>query len=93
MALRLDDVAFDCADPRKVAAFWAGALDHVVHDDGPPDPDEDVADVVSLVEADGTSVHRSVEEGGSFWTVMQDVEGNEFCVLRGPGDGWTPEGS
>ena len=23
-----------------------------------------------------------------FWTVMADPEGNEFCVLRGPGDGW-----
>ncbi len=27
----------------------------------------------------------------TFWTVMGDVEGNEFCVLRGPGDGWTRE--
>ena len=25
-----------------------------------------------------------------FWTQMADVEGNEFCVLRGPGDGWEP---
>ena len=32
-----------------------------------------------------------VEEGGSFWTVMLDVEGNEFCVLRGPEDGWAPD--
>jgi len=133
MALQLDNVAFDCADPRKVAAFWAGALDYIVRDDGPPGPGEDVADVVSLVDADGTlrmyfqavpepktvknrvhvdlrptgamaeeverlqtlgaTVHRSVEEGGSFWTVMRDVEGNEFCVLRGPDDGWAPEGS
>lgn len=133
MGLQLDNVAFDCADPRKVAAFWAQALDHTVRDDGPPGPDEDVADVVSLVDADGThrmyfqavpepktvknrvhvdlrptgtmaeeverlrtlgaTVHRVVEEGGSFWTVMQDVEGNEFCVLRGPGDGWSPERS
>ena len=26
---------------------------------------------------------------GSFWTVMGDPEGNEFCVLRGPEDGWS----
>jgi hypothetical protein len=26
----------------------------------------------------------------TFWTQMRDVEGNEFCVLKGPGDGWTP---
>jgi hypothetical protein len=24
-----------------------------------------------------------VEEGGIYWTVMLDPEGNEFCVLRG----------
>ncbi|MFI5393591.1 MAG: hypothetical protein ACHQY1_07635 [Myxococcota bacterium] len=24
----------------------------------------------------------------TFWTVMADPEGNGFCVLRGPGDGW-----
>lgn len=34
---------------------------------------------------------RYVAEGGSFWTVMLDPEGNEFCVLRGPEDGWSPE--
>ena len=30
----------------------------------------------------------AVDGQSSFWTVMQDPEGNEFCVLRGPGDGW-----
>jgi hypothetical protein len=39
----------------------------------------------------GATEQRFVEEGGSFWTVMLDVEGNEFCVLRGPEDGWTPD--
>ena len=33
----------------------------------------------------------AVDGQSTFWTVMQDVEGNEFCVLRGPGDGWTPD--
>jgi Glyoxalase-like domain len=33
----------------------------------------------------------TVDGQSTFWTVMQDVEGNEFCVLRGPGDGWTPD--
>ena len=32
----------------------------------------------------GATEFRFVEEGGSFWTVMLDPEGNEFCVLRGP---------
>jgi predicted enzyme related to lactoylglutathione lyase len=39
--------------------------------------------------APGSSATSS--EGGSFWTVMLDPEGNEFCVLRGPEDGWSPE--
>lgn len=39
----------------------------------------------------GATEQRFVEEGGSFWTVMLDVEGNEFCVLRGPEDGWSPD--
>jgi hypothetical protein len=33
----------------------------------------------------------AVDGQSTFWTVMEDVEGNEFCVLRGPGDGWTPD--
>jgi hypothetical protein len=39
----------------------------------------------------GATEQRFVEEGDSFWTVMQDPEGNEFCVLRGPEDGWSPD--
>jgi len=39
----------------------------------------------------GATVQGRVDEGGSFWTVMADPEGNEFCVLRGPEDGWSPE--
>jgi predicted enzyme related to lactoylglutathione lyase len=48
-------------------------------------PDTMAAEVDRLVAA-GASVQRRVEEGESFWTVMLDPEGNEFCVLRGPGD-------
>ena len=34
----------------------------------------------------------SIVDGQStFWTQMRDPEGNEFCVLRGPGDGWSPD--
>ncbi len=39
----------------------------------------------------GATVRGFIEEGGSFWTQMYDPEGNEFCVLRGPEDGWTPD--
>jgi hypothetical protein len=48
------------------------------------------AEVDRLVEL-GAAIVGRVDEGGSFWTVMRDVEGNEFCVLRGPEDGWKPD--
>ena len=43
---------------------------------------------VERLEGIGATVVRRVDEEGSFWTVMQDPEGNELCVLRGPEDGW-----
>lgn len=54
-------------------------------------PTGSMADEVARLEAAGARVIRRVDEGGSFWTVMADPEGNELCVLRGPADGWTPE--
>ena len=48
-------------------------------------------EVDRLLELGRHRVRGYVEEGGSFWTVMRDPEGNEFCVLRGPDDGWSPE--
>ena len=41
---------------------------------------------VERLVAAGATVVRRVDEGGSFWTVLTDPEGNEFCVLRGPRD-------
>lgn len=55
-------------------------------------PPGSMAEEVERVRALGATELRYVEEGGSFWTVMQDPEGNEFCVLRGPKDGWSPDG-
>jgi hypothetical protein len=48
-------------------------------------PETMAAEVDRLLAA-GATVQGRVDEGGSFWTVMLDPEGNEFCVLRGPGD-------
>ena len=43
---------------------------------------------LGATEIDYVEEQASVVDGQStFWTVMEDVEGNEFCVLRGPGDG------
>jgi predicted enzyme related to lactoylglutathione lyase len=49
-------------------------------------PPSTMAEEVERLVAAGASVLRRVDEGGSFWTVMTDPEGNEFCVLRGPND-------
>ena len=54
-------------------------------------PATSMADEKARVSELGAREFRYVEEGGSFWTVMLDPEGNEFCVLRGPEDGWSPE--
>jgi len=49
-------------------------------------PPSAMADEVDRLERAGARVLGRVDEGGSFWTVMADPEGNEFCVLRGPND-------
>lgn len=54
-------------------------------------PTGTMAEEVERLTGLGATVRGYIEEGGSFWTQMRDVEGNEFCVLRGPGDGWSPE--
>jgi predicted enzyme related to lactoylglutathione lyase len=55
-------------------------------------PSVAMADEVERLVGLGATVVGRVEEGGSSWTVLHDPEGNEFCVLRGPADGWNPPG-
>ncbi|MEU1419635.1 MULTISPECIES: VOC family protein [unclassified Kitasatospora] len=50
-----------------------------LHLDLHPGPDARDATVERL-EALGATVLRAVDEPGGSWTVMQDPEGNEFCV-------------
>jgi len=136
-------VTFDCADPGRMAEFWAQALGYNLQD--PPEgwdsweawaraqgiPEEDFNSMSAVVDPDGRGprlffqrvpegksvknrVHldlnvgiprddpeasrarvvaaserlvslgatklRDAEERGEFWIVMQDVEGNEFCL-------------
>ena len=54
-------------------------------------PSGAMATEVARLEQLGATAITRVDEGGSFWTVMLDPEGNEFCVLRGPEDGWSGE--
>jgi hypothetical protein len=46
------------------------------------------AEVARLKEL-GATEDGLVEVENSFWTIMLDPEGNEFCILRGPEDGWS----
>ena len=136
MASTLDTVTVDCANPRRLADFWAASLAWVVDDaddDGafirPPQggrgssgetvaarptglffqkvpepktvknrvhldlrPLDSMAEEVERSKALGATVQQRVDVEGSFWTVMLDPEGNEFCILRGPQDGWSAEG-
>lgn len=137
-------VTFDCADPARVASFWAEALGYKLQDPpegyaswpdfltaigvpeahwnkasaivdpegrGPriyfqrvPEPkvvknrvhldvnvggghgtpaDERRARVDAAVErlcGIGATKLRPYEENGEYWVVMQDIEGNEFCL-------------
>ena len=54
-------------------------------------PTGSMTEEVERVTALGGTVRGYIEEGGSFWTQMRDPEGNEFCILRGPDDGWSPD--
>ena len=136
-------VTIDCADPDRLARFWALALDYKVQDPPPgfatwPDfltsigvPESDWNSRSAIVDPDGTGsrvffqrvpepktvknrfhldvnvadhsvrgderrrlvdqhISRLVDAGatrvgemtelGEYWVVMQDPEGNEFCV-------------
>jgi hypothetical protein len=122
MTARVGNIAFDCDDVLKVAAFWSTVLgrplDHGssevwasiggadaaraepawyfakvpeqkqaknrVHVDVvDPDPSA-VAKLVQL----GATVTREDQMPGHSWTVMQDPEGNEFCIAAKSFTGW-----
>ncbi len=53
-------------------------------------PKDSMAAEVERSIALGATVQGRVDAESSFWTVMLDPEGNEFCILRGPNDGWSP---
>jgi predicted enzyme related to lactoylglutathione lyase len=129
VASLLDTVTVDCADPHRLAEFWAASLDWRVADEdeegafvspaGTTDetpwqglffqkvpegkvvknrvhldlrPADSMAAEVERSIALGATIQGRVDVENSFWTVMLDPEGNEFCILRGPEDGWSREG-
>jgi hypothetical protein len=54
-------------------------------------PGSSMAAEVDRATALGATQRGFIEVEGSFWTQMRDPEGNEFCLLRGPEDGWSPD--
>jgi hypothetical protein len=54
-------------------------------------PSGSMAREVERLKGFGATDRGFIEREKSFWTQMRDPEGNEFCVLRGPDDGWTPD--
>lgn len=114
MALHHEHITLDCADPSRLATFWASALDRSVDEGaseffasiGKAAPDGQIAylflavpearvaknrmhldfhssdrsvDVERLVSLGATKLGDK-DEWGTKWTVMEDPEGNVFCV-------------
>jgi predicted enzyme related to lactoylglutathione lyase len=107
-------LVIDCADPAKLAEFWAPALDYqnlgafgeyvaLAAEDAPllllqkvaepkhgknrmhldikvPDVEAEVTRLVAL--GAKRISDAPIEELGAQWVVMNDPEGNEFCVCR-----------
>jgi predicted enzyme related to lactoylglutathione lyase len=123
MTARIGNVAFDCDDVLKVAAFWSAALGRPLDKGsskvwasiGGGDPDRrepawyfsavpepkqaknrvhidlvdpDPSAIDELVAHGATVVKEHQMQGGHSWTVMQDPEGNEFCIATKPFTGW-----
>ena len=112
MALNIGMVTIDCADPRRLAEFWAEALDMTVVADygefvllgsGNENgvnlglqrvPEQRIGKNSVHIDLGGgdrtAEVRRLTELGASIvdehavpglaWTVLADLEGNQFCV-------------
>jgi hypothetical protein len=52
-------------------------------------PTVSMAEEVERLKVLGGTQRGYIGTDDSFWTQMRDPEGNEFCVLRGPADGWS----
>jgi hypothetical protein len=126
MTARIGNVAFDCHDVLKMAAFWSAVLDRPI-DEGSseffasiggadpqrhepawyfnkvPEPKQAKNRVhLDLVNPDPSAVEEIVAHGATVvdehqlrmrsgshrWTVLQDPEGNEFCIATKSFTGW-----
>ncbi|HLX51134.1 MAG TPA: VOC family protein [Streptosporangiaceae bacterium] len=122
MTARLGNIAFDCDDVLKLAAFWSAVLGRPLDegssewfasiggtDAGRQEPAwyfNKVPEIkraknrvhLDLVDPAPTAIDELVRLGatvagehqipGHRWTVMQDPEGNEFCLAAKSFTGW-----
>jgi Glyoxalase-like domain len=116
MATLIECMTLDCTEPRRLATFWAAALDYIVREDkghwvvlrpasghGPllgfqqvPEmkvvknrvhmdlrPTVGMEEEVTRLEGLGAQRLRLVpDDPTNIHTIMQDPEGNEFCVTE-----------
>ncbi len=124
MTSRIGNVAFDCHDVLKIAAFWSAVLGRPL-DKGSNEmfasiggadaqrrepawyfnkvpeakqaknrvhldlvnPDPSAVDELTAHGATVVGQHR-LRDGSHSWTVLQDPEGNEFCIAVKSFTGW-----
>jgi Glyoxalase-like domain len=120
MTATIRSITFDCANPLKLAHFWAGVIGSTVADDSDdedalvPSPDGHSPRMLFIKVPEGkaaknrihfdlipaTTMAEEVErllalgaqraegfDGADIkWTVLQDPEGNEFCVEHNPNE-------
>jgi Glyoxalase-like domain len=68
-------LVLDCADPLRVGAFWRQVVGYLEEERRRID-----AGVAPLVEL-GATVLRRNQDPDDWFVVMQDPEGNEFCLV------------
>lgn len=123
MPARVGNIAFDCDDVLKMAAFWSAVLERPIDQgssevfasiggaDGTrqeaawyfhkvPESKQaknrvhidlvnpDASAIDELVRLGATIVENHKELPGHPWTVLQDPEGNEFCIAAKSFTGW-----
>src|SRR6266536_1525016 len=75
-------LAFDCSDPDRLTAFWSEALGYKHEDPLETRRRRVNAEADRLVGLGATRLRVSdAEVVDHYFVVMQDPEGNEFCVV------------
>ena len=91
MSATLLAVVVDCTNAQSQATWWAGVLGHQVSERNrlhiDITTDTSLEDGVARLVAAGAQLVEVRQDPAAFenadrWAVMQDPEGNEFCVLN-----------